>query len=220
MRARERNEIAKKLEDVKDYFIKLLPSELQYQFSKEAYIAGGSIHCLYKGKEVSDFDFFIESEELKDKLVNYFNSLSNLKVKFKGGVSMKLGTYSGRKLVITENAISIGKFQIVLRDIGTPEEVVSKFDFKHNMFYAKDNKLVGLVDESVLDLEELRFNDERARDIVSTIVRVSKFQKKGWYISPNEMGKMLLKLSEVGFTEEEIDMLNGRLDINSFGSGH
>lgn len=220
MRAGERKEIAKKLEDVKDYFIKLLPSELQYQFGKEAYIAGGSIHCLYKDKEVKDFDFFIESNQLKEDLVNYFNSLSNLKVKFRGGVSMKVGTFKGMKLVITDNAISIGKFQIILKDIGVPEEVVGKFDFKHNMFYSRNNELVGLVDDYYLDLEELRFNDERARDIVSTIVRVAKFQKKGWIVTPNEMGKMLLKLSEVGFTEEEIDMLNGRLDSTSFGSGH
>lgn len=220
MRAYERVNIGAILGKEFDDFVELLPKELQYKFSKEAYIAGGSIHSVYVCKPINDIDFFIESSELKDELVNYFNSLNGLKVKFTGGVAIKVGKYKGMKLVITPNAITIGDYQIVMKDIGKPEDVVGKFDFKHNMFYVKDGKFNNVAEEYYLDLDELRFNDERARDIVSTIMRTAKFQKKGWKITPTEMGKMLLQLHKVGFTDEEIEMLEGKLDSTSFGSGH
>lgn len=219
MKSKDRKRVVEFLEDKKDQFINILPPELQTDFRKESYIAGGSIYSVYRNEQVNDIDFFIETADLKMRLLTYFKNLNNLKVKWYGGKATRIGTYKGYKLIITDNAISIGDYQIVMKDYGKPEEVVGKFDFKHNMNYVKDGKFVSIEDEFYLDLDEIRFNDERARDIVSTIMRTLKFQRKGWKVPPKELAKMLVKLTEVGFNDEELELLNGKLHINSFGSG-
>ena len=207
------------LEWHREQLISLLPEYLQSDFEMESYIAGGCIYTMYHDYEFKDIDFFIRTEDLKSKLLQYFKSLNGLKIKLCDSKQMWIGEYNGLDLLITNNAISIGDYQIILKDTGNPKDVVGQFDFHHNMFYIEDGKLHRLVPMSALESNELIYNEERARDIVGTIMRVSKFVSRGMKIKHKQMAKILLKLHNVGFNEEELQVLNGKIMDQSFGSG-
>lgn len=206
------------LENHKQQLINILPEYLQSDFEMESYIAGGSIYTMYHSYEFKDIDFFVRTQELKDKLLQYFKTLDGLKIKLFDSSQMWIGKYDNQDLIITNNAISIGDYQIILKDVGNPEEVVGQFDFHHNMFYIEDGKLKRLVPLSALEGNQLIYNEERARDIVGTVMRVPKFVSRGMIIKHKQLAKILLKLHKVGFNEEELNVLKGKTMNQSFGS--
>ncbi|OMD66908.1 hypothetical protein BSK50_30445 [Paenibacillus odorifer] len=204
--------ISEKLFFVRDDLIKLLPEELRYEFYMNSYISGGCIYSLYHEKEPKDYDFFVESEELVSKLRDYFLKESSYRSDIRSG-----GLYKGINMTITQNAISLGKCQIITQWVGTPEEVIEQFDFKHNQAYWKDGKLICLSDWKFVKGNRLYYNEGRARDIVGTIVRIPRFIERGMTVSNKEVSKMLLRLSEVGFSERELEILE-KNQLDHFGS--
>lgn len=201
-----------------EQLIQLLPEYLQSDFEMESYIAGGCIYTMCNNYEFKDIDFFIRTKGLKDKLLQYFKTLDGLRIELCDSQQLWYGKWKGYELVITNNAISIGDYQIVLKDIGNPESVVGQFDFHHNMFYIENGRLKRLVPLSALEGNELIYNEERARDIVGTIMRVPKFISRGMNIKHRQMAKILLKLHNVGFNENELEVLNSEIMNQSFGS--
>lgn len=193
--------------------IELLPEEFKESFRSKSYISGGSIYSLYHDNEPKDFDFFVTSNELAEQLRNYFVDTSQYQ-----GKSISGGLYNNQPLTVTENAISLGKYQIITQWVGSPEEVIGQFDFVHNMFYWQKGRLGTFSDWEYLKKKELVYNEFRARDIVGTIVRMPKFIQRGMTITQKEMSKVLLRLHEKGFNEKELEILhNGKLDRH-FGS--
>ena len=211
--------IVEYLENEKLKLIDLLPLHLQEQFKEESFIAGGSIYSAYNNKPINDIDVFVESLELKIALNLYFKRVDGLATLKRGKQKVKIGIYKGRKLVITDNAITIGNYQIILRDVGQPVDVISKFDFKHNMYYIKNNKFYSVANISYLDSNQLIFNDNRSRDVAGALMRIPKFIEKGFTINQEEVSKMLLRLSKIGFNEHEIEALEGKTGSIKFGSG-
>ena len=206
--------IEKMLKRVKEDLVNMLPLNYRAEFSEKSFIAGGAIYSLYNNEDYKDIDFFLTDEKLAKSIHRYF-SMNNRR-SYKNGV--KVGEYKGRKIIVTDNAISIDKFQIIIRWSGTPEDVVSQFDFKHNMNYFYKDKLHTLTSFKYLNDNKLIYNEERARDICGTIIRVKKFVERGFTITNKEMCKMLLKLNEVGFNERELEILNCNDERNDFGS--
>jgi hypothetical protein len=206
--------VAKTLIVARKLFASFMPEELQKEFMAKTFIGGGAIYSLYNEEDAKDYDFFCEDEVLVKKIRNYFEGITSLK--YKNGIN--IGRYQGERLIITDNAISIGKYQLITRFIGTPEEVIREFDFKHNMFYLHKKEVETLSKWEYLEERVLRYNEKRARDICGTIIRVKKFVERDFTISNNEMAKMLLKLHEVGFNERELEILNSFDERNSFGS--
>lgn len=200
--------------------VDLIPEFAREEFKEEAYIAGGCIYSVYNKEVPKDIDVFIRSKDLKMKLVTYFKDLEGNKVKFIRTGTMVYGKYKGYNLLVTTNAISLGKYQIVLKDVGDPLSVVSAFDYKHNMHYIEDNELKAVDDDYNLDTYDLLFNENRARDIVSTIMRANKFINRGFNLPDEELAKMLLQLNETGFSKEELALLEFSPTSTSFGSGH
>jgi hypothetical protein len=135
------NYISEKLFYVRDDLIKLLPEDLRYEFFMQSYISGGCIYSLYHDKEPKDYDFFVESDGLVAKLRDYFIKESSYQGEIRSG-----GLHKGINMTITQNAISLGEYQIVTQWTGSPKEVITQFDFKHNMVYWKDAKLICLSD--------------------------------------------------------------------------
>ncbi|WP_339193897.1 hypothetical protein MKY95_19140 [Paenibacillus sp. FSL P4-0176] len=206
------NDISKHLREVKNELIKLLPTQMWQRFESEAYISGGCIYSLYHDRQPKDYDFFLVNESLADELREYFIDHAGYH-----GSDMSGGTYQGLPLIVTNNAISIGKYQIITQWVGEPQDVIGDFDFRHNMFYWKNKKVYTLSDWSYLKGNALVYNEQRARDIVGTIVRVPRFIQRGMTITQKEMSKVLLRLNSVGFTGKEIEILeNNKLD--RFGS--
>lgn len=205
----------------------MLPVFLQDQFLDEVYVAGGCIYTYQKDRTYKDIDMFVESKELAKAIDEHFKLHHKVHAYFKRPYgTVYEGYIDGSRIFITNNAVSIDDIQIIMKDCGTPEEVLGGFDFKHNMFFAKHGTIWGLAESHYLFGNELAFNTERPRDIVGTIIRVAKFVERGMTIDKYEMAKALLKLSEVGFTEEEEEQLeylsNGMKwtgeEFDSFGS--
>lgn len=189
----------------KDKLIELLPEQFQEKFRQNSYIAGGAIYCLRNDKEVKDFDFFVESKEFADELMTYFKSLFNRELR----QTLK-GKYRGLDLIITKYAISIGKYQVITKYYGKPKDVVSEFDFKHNMFWFKDNDIICHSTSSweYIDDNKLYFNENRPRDISGILLRIPKFIERGMEIDKREVAKIIKKLKDNGFDSRECEILD------------
>ena len=185
--------------------VQLIPEKFKLGFEKNAYLCGGCIYSLRHDKDPKDFDFFIQSEKLSKELYTYFSSLPSVKP-FKNFLK---GKYNDMQVTITKYAISIGKYQIVIKYIGDPEKVLGEFDFKHNCFYYKNNQLKNVADWKYLDTNNLIFNEERARDISGCLLRIPKFIERGMKITKKEYAKILNKLCENGFDEAEKEIIRG-----------
>lgn len=183
---RERR-ICEHLDEKVEEFINLLPLELQEDFEKEMYLAGGCIYSLANDKQPKDYDIFLKSDKLIDKL-------------------KELDLWVCK----TDNALSYGKFQVIIKFYGKPEEVVGQFDFKHNMHYyepysyeikcAYEEELgdntSGLDDYIYIHTNELIFNEKRARDCENVWLRIDKFTKRGMKISKETKKKILSKTNK------------------------
>lgn len=208
--------VEEQLRRAKKEFVSMLPESIREEFNEKSYIGGGAIYSIYNNKEPKDYDFFLIDEYLAKKLHMIFSLNSNLK--YKSGV--KIGSFKNLHMVITDNAISIGQFQIITRWVGTPKEVIGQFDFLHNHFYMYRDKIETLTEWNYLDDNELRFNTNRVRDVANCIMRMNKFLNRGFIISNREIASMLLKLNEVGFSEVDLEILKSKNERKlNFGSG-
>ena len=185
------NDMEKRLDEVFDEFTEYyILRQYQQQFRESAFIAGGSLYDLANGREPKDFDFFISDKRLVSDLINDLKSQTAI-------------------CSFTNNALSFddGKYQIIVRYVGTPEEVVSQFDFKHNMFYFYRGRVAGLVEWSYLKTKRLVFNAERARDLSGILLRIPKFVQRGMSITAAEHAKIIEKLCR-NFDDNEVNILS------------
>ncbi len=183
------------------------------EFLRKSFISGGCIYSLYNDEKPKDYDFFLTSTTLAAKLREHFMDASGYH-----GSNMSGGTYNNLPLIITDNAISVGKYQIITRWVGTPEEVVGQFDFEHLQCFYYGGELASLSSLDSLKSKDLKYNEKRARDIVGTVMRTNRFVQRGMRISCKEMSKILLKLNEVGFSERELETLNNAQSDRHFSS--
>ena len=199
------------LDEAFEGICKILPSKFQEEFKKHAFIAGGAIYSHYNNLEVNDYDFFLDDVHLVNSFIAYFKDY----VQDREVGNCLTGMYNRNTICLSKYAISFNeKFQIIIKYIGTPKEVVSEFDFKHNMFSYKYGDKVECFSEwdSLID-NKIHFNEDRARDICGIIMRIPKFKDKGFDISKKEISKMLIKLSENGFDDNEMEILE---NINTY----
>jgi hypothetical protein len=200
----EITEIEEKLTLKKKEFIGLLPKKFKNIVDKNCYLCGGCIYSLRHDQEPKDYDIFLRDENLAKDIVDYFTNAVELKHSVMNGIA---GFYKGHSVIITKYAISIDNFQIIVKYVGEPEDVLGEFDFKHNMFYFDKGKVKNIANWSCLESNKLVFNDERARDICGTIMRIPKFVKRGMEINKREIAKMLRKLEENGFDDDEKEVI-------------
>jgi len=150
---------------------KLLPEDV-FDF-KDFYFAGGCCYSIWHNKEPKDYDIFCKNKKAIKKLKKYFDDNKN------------------KADIITKNAISMGKYQFVIKHIGNPNIEVAKFDFKHNMAYYDGNNLVAVSDWQYINSNKLVFNSKRARDVLNIISRIPKFCNRGMEISQSEIFDIL-----------------------------
>jgi len=143
---------------------------------KNFYFAGGCIYCLWNDKDIKDYDIFCTNKTSINKLKKYFKENKS------------------KANIITSNAITMGKYQFVIKHIGKPEVEVNQFDFKHNMFYYNNSGLHNLVEWEHLSSNQLVFNSARARDVLNIITRIPKFVDREMEISQKE----ILDILELG----------------------
>ena len=192
-------------------FVKILPKDLAFDFIDEMYFAGGCIYSLANGKEPKDYDIFLKSDKLIPKL-------------------KELDCWVCK----TDNALSYGKFQVIIKFYGEPEEVVGQFDFKHNMHWFDiadervciccgyeeeiENSTSSLDDYIYIHTNELIFNEKRARDCENVWLRIDKFIKRGMKISKETKKKILSKTSKKEIKKARKSHRSGRSGRS--GGGH
>jgi len=137
------------------------------------YFAGGCIYSIWHGNEPKDYDIFCKNKKAMKKIINFFN------------------VNKEKCNVITENAITMGNYQFVTKYIGNPDIQVSKFDFKHNMFYYDGKELVSVSGWKYIESNQLEFNSKRARDVLNIISRIPKFVERGMEITQSEIYTIL-----------------------------
>lgn len=205
------DEVATRLSTEKETLKNILPKHLHDDFTRDAYISGGCIYSLYNGNEPKDYDFFVKSESFAKTVRDFFISLLSIDQQLElaeNDNKINVVHYNGVRIVITRYALSFDKkYQIVTKFVGSIDEVVNEFDFKHNMFYYENDRIDTLSDWDYLDSNSLVYNEKRARDISGTIIRVHKFCERGMKITNTEMSKMLRKLRDVGFTARENEII-------------
>lgn len=206
----------KKLENIKfiinselEKLYRLVEPHIEEVIKANSYVAGGCIYSIYHTNEFKDIDIFFKNRESLDMVIEYILKSDSFYVMTEKN-DISIGVYKGNRVVITDNAVSVGVFQLIKRDIGTPSEVVDQFDFKHNMFYLENGGEVIKSRSGFIYLEDehLRFNKGRSRDICGTIMRTIKYSERGMKIKRSELASMLLQLEEVGFAEHELHVLH------------
>lgn len=149
----------------------LIPKEI-FDFN-DFYFAGGCIYSLWHNKDPKDYDLFCKKRKSAAKLLAYCKE------------------HKDKVNIITQNAISMGKYQFIIKHIGKPDVQVKMFDFKHNMFYFDNSGLKTVSDWKYIDSNKLEFNRDRARDVLNTISRIPKFVGRGMEISQSEIFDIL-----------------------------
>ena len=155
-------------------FLGLFDYNIQTILKKKAYFAGGCIYCLVNGKKVKDYDIFLTDDE-DTKILRSIPEFWQL---------------------ITDNALTYDKFQLILKHYGPPKDCVGQFDFKHNMYYyiPYSKSIQSACGEfNSLYSTQLLFNEERARDIERVYVRIKKFTDRGFTITAKERKKIMKK---------------------------
>lgn len=177
-------EICKHLDAKLDEFLqKIECSELRDAVREKLYFAGGCIYCLRNNKTVKDYDMFLTDDDLIEDL-------------------KKLDIWS----FTSDYALTIGKFQVVIKYFGDPDSCVGQFDFKHNMHYyiprtseikcaymdeiLEPYDFVDIDSFMYLETNELHFNEKRARDIEGVWLRIKKFTDRGMTISKETKKKI------------------------------
>lgn len=196
--------ICNKVEERLSYLYNKLPIGLAIHLEENGFVGGGCIYSMFQDGSYKDIDIFFKHKYVVELVEHFIRKECTLKI-VRG---VETGVWQRLRVVITDNAISIGEFQLIKKDFGEPEDVVSRFDFKHNMFWIEDGRVKSLSNFSYLTSKELELNDLRPRQLAGVLVRVAKYTKRGMTISNSEMCKIILKLNEIGIEDNEMKMLN------------
>lgn len=138
----------------------------------EAMICGGAVLSTFTGQRISDIDIFFKDELVLNK--------------FKEELSL----FDGCELIMDDEYCSLLKFktkkiQLIKRFYGTPQEILSKFDFticqvcyvpKTDTFYLHRNFHAHVEEKQIVMNPNMPFP-------LATINRVAKYISKGYELS-------------------------------------
>ena len=194
---------------VKDFDI-FLESQ-SYYFNNNGYLAGGFLkRAINRGSVVglleepeSDIDFFFYNQKSCEDAYLYFYSLKgsftngpyNNKQALKPN-SISGFAFEGNGVVkISAGKLPPQKFQFIYKNVGTPEEVLNRFDMANSKI-ATDGKSVWMVE----DWEELENNkivrvDNLAGKYLAS--RLKKYIGKDYSLHPTNYQEVIIKLLEL-----------------------
>lgn len=168
----------------------------------DCFIAGGAVLSRFTKTPIADYDIYPKSNE--GILVAIENILSDgyvLNVTDKA-ITLKSNDYGD-----DDNRII---YQIMIFDtFETPEKIFENFDFTVTMgAYDCDEKAYYVDDNYLLDIasKTLRYNPN-TRYPLNSLLRVRKYNEKGYFLSKPENIKMIMNLSDKGLPQswEELE---------------
>ena len=217
----KRKRIAQALKSTVNAWLASLPSSLAKEASHSYIVSGGAILSLLEGTDPNDFDIYFDNAETAGKLAEHYmlqlcrKRASDIQI-LDTRVIVPAVAETTRKTILsytdnykpicsTHNAITLSKgVQLVMRFCGTPEEIHKNFDFAHTTnYYTKKDGLVLSPEalESTV-LRELRYVGSRYP--ICSLIRLSKFIRRGWTIPPQELVKISYDVSRLDVTDPKV----------------
>jgi hypothetical protein len=168
---------------------------LNHLYLKGCFIAGGAVLSTVTKKPINDYDVYPKSEEsLKDAITRltedecFLVNISDRAITFK---SNQIKNDDGERAII----------QVMTFDFfETAEKIFNKFDFTVCMgAYDCDIEDYVFHDDFFVDVasKTLRFNHNTSFPLAS-MLRVSKYRDKGFFVPKKEMIKMSLAVAQKG----------------------
>lgn len=169
------------LEIAKYVFLEKIPdNHIKELFDEYGYFAGGCISSLMLKEEVNDYDIFFKNSEALESVKEYFKNNTNIKT------------------FITDNAITIDEYQIILIDKGDIKDVLNRFDFAHSMvaydFKSKEIYIDYYIRDKITN-KTLKYNMSSETPFTS-IHRFHKFISRGYACSRRETMKIMMALHD------------------------
>lgn len=101
-----------------------------------------------------------------------------------------------RPVFLTNNAMSLkGKVQVILRFIGTPEEITANFDYVHcTCTYVPHTKELTLPSKALASIMTKELMYVGSRYPVCSLFRLRKFINRGYHINVGQILKMVFQI--------------------------
>ena len=203
-----------KCKKVAEEALLLLPPFLREGFKENAYLTGSSLVQMLHDKPVKDYDFYFKSKKYAEKVKNFFILSDNTKLE-SDYVYTEYFIEDIGLVTVTINSVTIAtckcKFQFIHRKSGNPKEIVSKFDFVHDLtFYDVETDSLDLTTVARCALSDYRllYNYETDMNPFITIKRLTKFLNRGMKCDEQSLNNMMYYL--YGRIKEE----NIQIDID------
>jgi hypothetical protein len=170
-----------------------------------AFVAGGVITSLFCNREINDIDVYFRNE---DSLINFLTDIWN------NGMWVVSHTKKATLFIYDRTKIQLIHF----RYFNNPQEIFDTFDFTVCMGCFDFSTEEFVLHEDFLKHNSqrlLKFNSSTAFPIVS-LLRVQKYQEKGYTISKPEFIRIILTCMnlEINSFDELKDQLGGMYGIN------
>lgn len=116
-----------------------------------------------------------------------------------------------RPVYFTDNAISLsGGIQIILRFTGSPEEILSNFDYIHCMnYYEHTGRNLTLKEEAVTSILTKELIYKGSKYPLCSLFRMRKYIERGYHVNAGQILKMTMQLNELDL--KDISVLKEQL---------
>lgn len=149
----------------------------------KTYITGGCIPSMLMNEYVNDFDFYFINESDANIVKKFYEAR---KINSKDKYKLKL---------VTENSINLDdKIQLIIKFAGEPETVIKNFDWAHIKSYYKYPDQLNLTDDVYKLIIEKELIYTGSKYPLSSLLRLRKFIKKGWFVSTKTMLYIMLEV--------------------------
>lgn len=166
----------------REYFDELILKELE---NYKVWIAGGAIRSWFANERRSDIDLFFPDEKEREKALNHIKGLGSEV------------TYENENVTKIRHKKYIVDFCKQYFD--SPVKSIENFDFTVAMF-ACNRKSFWCGEESFMDLASKRLAINEIPFPQSSLMRLQKYIKKGYWMCSEECVKFTAALQEVDLT--------------------
>ena len=189
--------------------------------SSDVFVSGNSIaDVIIRAASINDFDFFFKSEDSAKQFLRHSLNLSpnpshhsleiisdNLGVcvkELEKGFSFPI---VGAKVNITKNAITFFfdnqvPLQFITRIVGSPDYVVSQFDFAHvKTYFDFLNGKFYISGAGIHSIQSRQLIFEGGMNPMNALLRSRKFQNRGWQINTRELFKIGFAISQLDLSD-------------------
>ena len=167
----------------RDYFCELILNELQ---NYKVWVAGGAIRSWFANERRSDIDLFFPSEKGRNKALNHIKGIGS-EVVFENENVTKVRHKDKYTLDFCKQYFP------------DPEKTISDFDFTVAMF-ACNRESFWCGEESFMDLASKRLCFNQIPFPHSSLMRLQRYIKKGYWMCSEEAVKFTAVLQKIDLT--------------------